>query len=259
MKRKPLIAGNWKMNGTRASVANLLEELTRAELPDAVEFAVCPPYIYLPLVAEQLAHSEMTYGAQNVCHLPDGAVTGEISLAMLQEYQCRYVILGHSERRAIFHESNDWIAKKVAMTLEQGLSPILCVGETEAERDNGQTMGIIQAQLAVVLQIAHNLANLQALVIAYEPVWAIGTGKTATPEQAQEVHAFIREQVRQAAPDYADGLRILYGGSMKPDNAADLLAMPDIDGGLIGGASLNAEQFLQIGQQCNKLYLSSTC
>ncbi len=240
---RPLVAGNWKMNGSRADAQALIAAI-RADMQglDAVDVAVCPSFVLLPVAAQALASSTIALGAQNVCDEDEGAYTGEVSGAMLRECGCRYVIVGHSERRSLYGESDELVARRFMAAKRHGLVPILCVGETLEQRDRGETETVVERQLAAVASAAGSDA-FEAAVIAYEPVWAIGTGKTATPEQAQQVHAFIRDYVSRRG---GEGVRILYGGSMKPANAADLLAMKDIDGGLIGGASLDADSFLAI-------------
>jgi triosephosphate isomerase (TIM) len=236
--RKPLVAGNWKMHGNRASNRALLEAVL-AGLPglEAVECAVCVPFPYLGEVAGALAKTPLALGAQNLNEHAQGAYTGEVSASMLAEFGCRYVLVGHSERRQIYGETDDVVAKKFAAAASKGLTPVLCVGETLGEREAGRTEEVVARQLGAV--------KFEKAVLAYEPVWAIGTGRTATPEQAQAVHAFLRARV-------PSGTRILYGGSVKKDNAASLFAMPDVDGGLIGGASLVAEDFLAIVQAAAK-------
>ncbi|MDX2424559.1 MAG: triose-phosphate isomerase [Amphritea sp.] len=244
--RKTIVAGNWKMNGTSESIKTLLESLT-AGVPavDGLVTLVCPPAVYLSQVKQLLGDAPIALGAQNVSSQPAGAFTGECSLAMLQDLGCEYVILGHSERRSLFAETNSDVADKVAATLAAGLIPILCVGETLEQREAGETLKLVAAQIDSVLQRV-GVKGFASVVIAYEPVWAIGTGLTATPEQAQEVHAAIRAQLAERDADIADQLSILYGGSMNAGNAAELLAQQDIDGGLIGGASLKADEFLTI-------------
>ena len=232
MARVRLVAGNWKMHGSRASVAALLDALA-AENPAGC--AVCPPFPYLAQVADRLRGSRIAWGAQNVSEHAQGAYTGEVSAAMLAEFGCRYVIVGHSERRHLYGETDAQVGAKYAAARKAGLTPILCVGETLQERDSGKTEDVVARQLGAV--------DFAGGVLAYEPVWAIGTGRNATPEQAQAVHAFLRkrlEEKRQADTP------ILYGGSVKPQNAAAIFAMPDVDGGLIGGASLVAKDFLDI-------------
>ena len=251
--RVPLIAGNWKMNGTTAFTRELLEAIkAQYESVVAVEFAVFPPFVYLESCQSTLKQSKIAWGAQDVSCQPNGALTGEISVSMLNDLQCSYVILGHSERRHMLGESSELIALKVQAALEAGLKPILCVGETLDERNLGKTLDIVKEQLAHVLRLKDNLPALDSMVIAYEPVWAIGTGQTATPEQAEEVHAAIRLYCDSKVPGLGERLRVLYGGSVKPDNAAALFSMPNVDGALVGGASLNASQFIGIGKQWNK-------
>ncbi|HEX9433481.1 MAG TPA: triose-phosphate isomerase [Burkholderiales bacterium] len=233
MARIRLVAGNWKMHGSRAANRALLDAILEGLPKGVAQGAVCPPFPYLAEVAERLRGTPLALGAQNVSEHAQGAYTGEVSAAMLADVGCRYVIVGHSERRQIFGESDAEVAAKFAAARSAGLTPILCVGETLAEREGGRTEEVVARQLGAV-------AFSQA-VLAYEPVWAIGTGRNATPEQAQAVHAFLRKRVGQDTP-------ILYGGSVKPQNAAAIFAMPDVDGGLIGGASLVAADFLAILQ-----------
>lgn len=240
MQRKKLIVGNWKMHGTQAFVAGLLAEL-KALAPWPSDVAVCPPAPYLAQCAQALAGTPMAWGAQDVsAHEGQGAFTGEVSAAMLKDFGCRYAIVGHSERRSQHAESDRLVAEKARAALAQGVTPIVCVGETRAEREAGLTESVVQRQLGAVIDVlAERIAEA---VVAYEPVWAIGTGLTATPEQAQEVHACLRRQLLAASPAAAS-LRILYGGSVKPDNASLLFAQADIDGGLIGGAALKSADF----------------
>ncbi len=246
LKRRPLVAGNWKMNGSRADAKALADAIRRGVGPTSqTEVAVCPPYILIPLVAESLAGSAVAWGGQNLSVHASGAYTGEISGPMLKDYGCTYVIVGHSERRSYYGEDDDVVAAKFAAAQAHGLIPILCVGETLAEREAGQTERVVARQLDAVLDKS-GIAAFRNAVIAYEPVWAIGTGKTATPEQAQAVHQFIRGRLAGRDAAVAAALRIVYGGSMKGSNARELIAQPDIDGGLIGGASLQAEEFLAI-------------
>lgn len=234
------------MHGDLAGNKALLEGvLAGVKELGAADYGVCVPYPYMAQAQSMLQGSNVAWGAQNLSQHEKGAFTGAVAPGMLVDFGCRYVIIGHSERRALFHESNDIAAAKFDTAIKFGLTPIFCVGETLEERESGVTEQVVGRQLEVVL----NHVGAQALakaVIAYEPVWAIGTGKTATPEQAQAVHAFIRQRVSQLDAGVAQGLRILYGGSMKPGNAAELMGMPDIDGGLIGGASLVAEEFVAI-------------
>ena len=246
--RQKLVVGNWKMQGSRGSVKALIAGIKQGiGALKTAQMAVCPPAIFLPEVAALLTGTSIAWGAQNLCEEPSGAYTGEISADMLLEFDCRYVIVGHSERRALYGESDALVARKYAQAVTSGLIPIFCVGEQLAERESGQTEAVVARQLDAVLNHS-GVAALQQGVVAYEPVWAIGTGKTATPEQAQQVHAFIRERVARHDATIAAGLQILYGGSVKAANAMDLFGRPDIDGGLIGGASLNAEEFLAICQ-----------
>jgi triosephosphate isomerase len=244
--RTSLIAGNWKMNGSLQSVIELVEGIKAGDAGKA-QLAVCPPAIYLMKVGGMLAGSDIALGAQNVCDQESGAYTGEISAAMLKESGCRYAIVGHSERRALYGESDHLVAARYAMAIESGLTPILCVGETLDEREDDVTESVVARQIDAVLD-SSGIASLAQAVIAYEPVWAIGTGQVATPEQAQAVHAFIRNRLAQQDGDVAQGLQILYGGSMNPANAEQLLSQQDIDGGLIGGAALKADDFLAIAQ-----------
>jgi triosephosphate isomerase len=240
--RRKLVVGNWKMNGNRALNAELLAAL-KAAGPWVAEVAVCAPFTYLGDVAMSLQGDAMTWGAQDCSAFESGAYTGEVSAAMLAEFGCRYVINGHSERRALHAESDQLVADKAKAALAHRLTPIVCVGETLAEHEAGQTDAVVKRQLSAVI---HTLGHcISQVVVAYEPVWAIGTGKTATPEQAQAVHALLRAQLK-AATAHAEGMKILYGGSVKPDNAVSLFSQPDIDGGLIGGASLKAADFAAI-------------
>jgi triosephosphate isomerase len=243
--RRKLVIGNWKMHGDHAAIAQLLDAL-RPNLSalSNTDVAVCPPFVYLAAVKQQLTGSAIALGAQNLCAEAKGAFTGEIAADMLRDCGCRYAIVGHSERRQLFQESDALVAAKTAAALQANLTPIVCVGETLEQRETGSTLAIIGAQLAVVFARIGS-ADVDRIVIAYEPIWAIGTGKTATPAQAQAVHAFIRQQLAIVLPDAA-AVPILYGGSVKADNAATLFAQPDIDGGLVGGASLNAEEFTAI-------------
>ncbi|NVZ08699.1 triose-phosphate isomerase [Allochromatium humboldtianum] len=246
--RQPLIAGNWKMNGTRASAESLIQGvLAGSSGMSKAEIAVCVPFVFLEAGQRLLAGSAVRIGAQNVSVEASGAYTGEISAGMLNEFGCRYVICGHSERREYYGETDAIVAKKLAMVVSAGMTPILCVGETLEQREQGFMEPVIAGQIDAIIE-ANGIESFGRIEIAYEPVWAIGTGKTATPEQAQEVHAFIRRRIAAHDAAIAEKVRILYGGSMKPSNAAELLAMSDIDGGLIGGASLVVEDFLAICQ-----------
>ena len=243
--RQPLVAANWKMNGSRASVQALLDGFRRGLPGNGAEVLVCPPFIHVPLAAELLAGSAMVLGAQTLSEYGSGAYTGEVSAQMLHDYGCRYVIIGHSERRRVFGESNDTVAAKFRHARKNGLRPILCLGERLEEREAGMTEQALSEQLEAVIARA-GIESFAGAAIAYEPVWAIGTGRTATPEQAQAAHNFIRLQVAAHDDGIADKLRLLYGGSLKADNAAGLFAMADVDGGLIGGASLKIDEFLAI-------------
>lgn len=240
------VVGNWKMNGNLASNQALLAALMPAlQSLGSARFAVCAPFPYLAQVGQALRGSQVAWGAQDVCQFGNGAYTGEVSAAMLAEFGCRFAIVGHSERRALFGESSETVAAKFEAARNGGLTPILCVGETLAQREAGVTEATVAAQLDAVIARC-GIESLKDAVLAYEPVWAIGTGKTATPEQAQAVHAFLRAHVAALAPAVAERLSMLYGGSVKGANAAELFAMPDIDGGLIGGAALVAEEFATI-------------
>lgn len=244
--RRQLVAGNWKMHGGLASNRLLLQNVVAGMAGfSGADVTVCVPFPYLAQAQSILAGTAVAWGAQNVCEHPQGAYTGEVGVAMLQDFACRHVIVGHSERRAIFAETDALVAEKFAAALAGGLTPILCVGETLAQREGGQTVAVVTAQLDAVLQRV-GVAAFAGAVVAYEPVWAIGTGRTASPEQAQEVHAAIRARISCADAQVAQRVQILYGGSVKPQSAVELFAMPDIDGGLIGGASLVAEDFLAI-------------
>ncbi len=243
--RRKLVAGNWKMHGSLAENEALLSGVLAGLGSVKAGVAVCVPYPYLAQVQARLTGSAVAWGAQNLSQHGKGAFTGEVSAAMLKDFGCAYVIVGHSERRALYGESDEVVAEKFAAAQAAGLIPILCVGETLAERESGITEQVVARQLDAVIGKC-GVAALAKAVVAYEPVWAIGTGKTATPEQAQAVHAFIRGKVFALDAAVADGLIIQYGGSMKAANAAELLSQPDIDGGLIGGAALVAEEFLAI-------------
>jgi triosephosphate isomerase len=240
---KKLIAGNWKMNGSLAANEALVGALLQGLGVPGCDVAVCAPAVYLAQLQALLAGSPVSVGAQDVSQHAQGAFTGEASAAMLKEFGVRYAIVGHSERRQYHQESDALVAEKARAALGAGITPIVCVGETLAEREAGQTEEVVKRQLAAVIHV--NGHCISEIVVAYEPVWAIGTGKTATPEQAQQVHAVLRAQLR-AATTQVDRVRILYGGSMNAANAAQLLSQPDIDGGLIGGASLKAPDFLSI-------------
>lgn len=244
--RRKLVAGNWKMHGALAQNAALLDVLRAgmAALP-GVDCVVCVPFPYLAQAQQKLSGSTVRWGAQNVHQLDQGAYTGEVSAAMLRDFGCSHVIVGHSERRAYFGESSLLVAEKFLAAQRSGLTPILCVGETLEQRESGITETVVAGQLDALIQLG-GVQALRHAVLAYEPVWAIGTGKTASAAQAQAVHAFIRGKVASQDGQIASGLCILYGGSVKAGNAAELFAMPDIDGGLIGGASQVADEFLAI-------------
>ncbi len=244
--RRKLIAGNWKMNGSLAGNATLLDGIRAGAANLNADLAVCVPAPYLAQVQAVLAGSAIGWGAQDVSVHESGAYTGEVSVAMLKDFGSRYAIVGHSERRSYHGESDELVAQKAARALAAGLVPIVCVGETLEEREQGQTDAVVTRQLKPVLDAVG--AQLSGIVVAYEPVWAIGTGKTATPAMAQKVHELIRASLAQRDASAAAGVKILYGGSMKPDNAKELLVMADIDGGLIGGAALKAADFLAIAQ-----------
>ncbi len=244
--RRPLVAGNWKLNGSRTGngplVAAILDGLPASA---DVEVVLCPPFVYLPDVVDATRASSVLVGAQDVATETAGAFTGEVSAPMLRDVGCAYVIIGHSERRAFFGDTDEQVARKVAAALAAGLKAVVCVGETRAEREAGQTLAVVNRQLAAVLGVIPP-EDLRQSLIAYEPVWAIGTGLTATPAEAQEVHAEIRATLARRDATMAGAMRLLYGGSVKASNAKDLFAMQDIDGGLIGGASLQAAEFLGI-------------
>ena len=244
--RRSLVVGNWKMNGSRDKTRALLGEILAGlgQLAN-VDVGVCPPYVHLPDASELLKGSSVLLGSQNVADQDEGAFTGEISAPMLLELGCALAIVGHSERRMIYGESSALVAARYAKAIQHGLVPILCIGETLEERESDRTFEVIGEQLDAVLN-SSGVASLTKAVIAYEPVWAIGTGKTASTEQAQEVHAWIRAKIAKLDASVAEKIQILYGGSVKGDNAAALFSMPDIDGGLIGGASLDANSFLKI-------------
>ncbi|MDO8066067.1 MULTISPECIES: triose-phosphate isomerase [unclassified Janthinobacterium] len=243
--RRKLVVGNWKMNGSRTSNAVLLSEIVAGLAASGAASAVCVPAPYLAQCQAQLAGTALGWGAQDVSAHASGAYTGEISAAMLQDFGCGYVVIGHSERRAYHGESDAQVAAKTVAALAAGITPIVCIGETLAQREAGQTNAAVAQQLGAVLA-AISADDVAKLVLAYEPVWAIGTGKTATPQMAQDVHQVLRAQLVAKNAVAAAGVQILYGGSMKPENAKELMAMPDIDGGLIGGAALKAADFLAI-------------
>jgi triosephosphate isomerase len=245
--RRKLVIGNWKMNGSRAANTALLSGIVAGLNDFGADCAVCVPAPYLAQCQAELEGSAVAWGAQDVSIHASGAYTGEVSAAMLQDFGATYVLCGHSERRAYHHESSALVAQKAVVALAAGLTPVVCVGESLAQREAGQTEEVICAQLQAVLDLVAE-GDLARLVLAYEPVWAIGTGKTATPQIAQDAHRFLRNCVAGKHAAAAAGMQILYGGSMKPENAKELMAQPDIDGGLIGGAALNPTDFLGIIQ-----------
>lgn len=241
--RRPMVAGNWKMHGTCASVAELVEGLANMAIPEGVDVAVFPSSLHVSFVVECFEEHSISVGAQNCAHeAGQGALTGEVSPTQLQDAGCKLVLVGHSERRQIMGESNEVLSRKFAAAQASGLTPVLCIGETLEQRQAGKTLEVVGQQLDSIIEELGIDAFVNA-VIAYEPVWAIGTGLTASPEQAQEVHAAIRAQLAKENSEVAQGVRLLYGGSVKAANAVELFSMPDIDGGLIGGASLNADEF----------------
>ncbi len=251
--RNFLVAGNWKMHGGEAANRELVAGiLADAPVSDRVSLLVCPPYPYLASVASQLKGSPVALGAQNVSEYEAGAYTGEVAPGMLTDVGCSYAIVGHSERRTLYGESSAQVADKMAAALGAGLIPILCVGETLEERETGRTEQVVAEQLGAAVE-RNGIAAFASAVIAYEPVWAIGTGKTATPEQAQDVHRYIRSLLAEQDASVAENVQILYGGSVKGDNVAGLFGMPDIDGGLIGGASLKAADFLAIARAATEI------
>ena len=250
MARRKLVAGNWKMYGALAQNAGLLSAVRSGmEQIRNVDCAVCVPFPYLSQAQQELSGSHVKWGAQDVHQMEKGAYTGEVSAAMLRDFGCSYVIVGHSERRAYYNETSHLVAEKFLAAQQAGITPILCVGETLEQRESGITESVVAGQLDALIQLG-GVQVLRNAVVAYEPVWAIGTGKTATAVQAQAVHAFIRQRVASHDSQIAAELCILYGGSVKANNAAELFAMPDIDGGLIGGAALVADDFLAICRAC---------
>jgi triosephosphate isomerase len=257
--RKPLVAGNWKMNGSGASSEQLLTGIVaKADLFSHIDVAVFPPALYLYQVQKQLQHSQIAWGTQNVSSFEHGPYTGEISATMLKDFDCQYVLIGHSERRCLYAELDldqealdHIIADKYYMSVSKGVTPIICIGETPDEYRAGKTEQVITRQLDIVIN-HHGAETLSQAVLAYEPVWAIGTGESATPDWAQNIHKLMRESIAKHDKKTADSIRILYGGSVKSDNARSLFAMPDIDGGLIGGASLIADEFVEICQQAQQ-------
>ncbi|EKE79318.1 triose-phosphate isomerase [Idiomarina xiamenensis] len=248
MQPQPLVLANWKLNGDRQLVTSMVSALRdAADSLHGVNVGICPPAIYIPALTEACYYDAIGVGVQHISEHPKGAYTGELAVSMVKEFGVDYVLIGHSERRSLYQESDQQVAAKVAQVTSAGLTAVVCVGESEAQREAGETLTVVKAQLAAALQgLAQSSPAL--LVIAYEPVWAIGTGQTATPEQAQQVHAEIRSWLQQQLGDAGKDITLLYGGSVKPDNAAELFAQADINGGLIGGASLVADDFIAICQ-----------
>lgn len=244
--RKLLVAGNWKMHGSRTQNTQLSSELLDGlEDQREADVLVCPPFVYLWELARAAKDSGVAIGGQNLSAESVGAYTGETSASMLVDVGCKYVIVGHSERRALYHEDDSLVARKFVAAHQAGLIPILCLGETLEERERGATEEVVGRQLNAILSVS-GVGDFASAVVAYEPVWAIGTGRTATPEQAEEVHSFIRRMISSEDANIGDSVRILYGGSVKAANASELFSMPDVDGGLVGGASLKADEFLRI-------------
>jgi triosephosphate isomerase (TIM) len=244
--RRRIVAGNWKMHGSRAANQALLAELEGSVRPDwPIDIVVFPPYVYIADAVRALDEGPIMVGAQDVCAESGGAFTGQVGAAMLKDVGCSFCIVGHSERRRWYHEDDALVARKFAAVLAAGLTPVLCVGETLEEREAHQTEEVVARQVDTVIAM-HGAGGFSGAVLAYEPVWAIGTGRTASPQQAQDVHRFLRDRISAHDANMAARLRILYGGSVKAGNAAELFAMPDVDGGLVGGASLSAEEFRQI-------------
>ncbi len=246
--RKSLVLGNWKMTGTAQSSTQLVSEIIKGlAVKENAEIGVCVPFVYFDLVKNLLEGTVISLGSQNVADQESGAYTGEISAGMLKDFNCKYALVGHSERRSYYGDTSQSVAIRFKQAIAEKVIPVLCIGETLEEREENKTFDVINSQLNPVFDLV-GIDSFAGAVIAYEPVWAIGTGKTATSEQAQEVHRYIRDTISTKNATVADGLQILYGGSVNAKNATELFAMPDIDGGLIGGASLNAESFLQVYQ-----------
>ncbi len=244
--RKSLVAGNWKMNGSNGTVDQLASGIVKNQADMTCDVVLCPVFVHLDRVSGIIDGSSVELGAQNCSDKTSGAFTGEVSVEMLKESGCKYVILGHSERRTLFSEQDSDVRNKLSLALESGLMPILCVGETLEERELGNAEEVVQRQLLAALSDLD--LSLESVIVAYEPVWAIGTGLTATPEQAQAIHSFIRSVLGELSEELAQKVRILYGGSVKPGNAQEIFGQPDIDGGLIGGAALNVDDFIAICQ-----------
>jgi len=244
--RRPVVAGNWKMHGSRAANETLLADLAERLNTDwQTDVVVFPPYVYLAEAVRTLEGTDVGVGAQDVCAEPTGAFTGEVAAAMLKDVGCKYVIVGHSERRRLYHEDDVLVARKFGAALKAGLTPALCVGESLEEREAHHTEAVVARQLDAVIAM-NGVSTLGEAILAYEPVWAIGTGRNASPQQAQAVHHYLRSRIAAQDAKLGSRVRILYGGSVKASNAAELLSMPDVDGGLVGGASLSADEFLQI-------------
>ncbi len=244
--RRPMVAGNWKMHGSEAANASLLAEFELRLQPEwPIDVAVFPPFVYVAEVARRLRGTSIAVGAQDVCAEPGGAFTGEVAATMLKDVGCAQVIVGHSERRRWYHEDDALVARKFGAALAGDLTPVLCVGETLEERESSRTEEVVARQLDAVVAM-HGVVSFARAIVAYEPVWAIGTGRTASPEQAQAVHDFVRRRLAEQDARIAAATRILYGGSVKAANAAELFSMPDVDGGLVGGASLVADEFYEI-------------
>lgn len=257
MARRPLVAGNWKMHGDRAMVADLLSALKsgyQSSWDSKIDVGVFPPFVFLADCMSALSGSNIILGAQTAASADSGAYTGAVSAAMCREFGCQSVIVGHSERRHVFLESDQMVAQQVQQVLAAGLQPILCVGETLEQREAGDTLAVVQRQLAAVTSLADNRAGLEKLTLAYEPVWAIGTGKRAMPEDIVAVHTCLRTALAEVDATKAETVRILYGGSVKPDNAAELFGLANVDGALVGGASLDADKFLEIIALCFKSF-----
>lgn len=253
--RRPMVAGNWKMMGTRSEVEALSKSIVAgASAISEVEMAVFPSFVYLDHIQKTFSGTQVAWGAQNIASERQGAFTGEVSAEMVAEFGCEYVLIGHSERRQFYGENDHLVAAKTVRAIEAGLRPIICVGETLSEREAGRTLSVVGRQLEVILALENVDHALNNALLAYEPVWAIGTGKTATAQEAQAVHQYLRERVAKRDEKLAKALRILYGGSVKRDNAAELISQPDIDGCLVGGASLDGQHFLDIASLCNRSY-----
>ena len=244
--RRPVVAGNWKMHGSRAANETLLADLAERLNPDwRTDVVVFPPYVYIADAVRVLEGMDVGVGAQDVCAEPIGAFTGQVAAAMLKDIGCKYVIVGHSERRRLYHEDDVLVARKFGAALKAGLTPVLCVGETLEEREGMRTEAVVARQLDAVIAM-NGVASFAEGIVAYEPVWAIGTGRNASPQQAEEVHGYLRSRIAAQDAKLGSRVRILYGGSVKASNAAELFSMTDVDGGLVGGASLSADEFLQI-------------